>query len=549
MEEDAKLSRRPFCLNENAKRGLEDLFFFLTHYWGLSLHEKPHREICNLIEGADRDPQTPHVMIVIPRGCYKTSIGRGAVVQRQLRQIYLHDNPYHRIALGSATLALGRASLNVIEGQLRNNKLLQKDYGILWSNGHRGQGMRSKTIDGIILAPRIDRGEISQISEPSFWVASRRRISTGFHADEIWVDDLHNQDNATKIHQREDMKEYFKLLLPILSRTDRAGNPTKMIVTATRYHDDDICGMVMREEAARKMETPEYVSPWRIVQHDAEEEDQDGELYFPAVLTMDVLQKLKEDMGPRLYGANYRNDPVGVNGFIDEDHIRFRDPLEFPPLRNLRCTVDPAFHAIGKKAGCYTAICVIGTDQYARWWVKEATGSREWDTIKFLDALFDVGTRYPGIPVLIEDAHMQHFNYAVRMEEQKRGVRLNVRYIPVDRNKSYYQRWEKIQPLFSRGDIWFSTAIAPSIKAELKDELVRGEAARFNDFLDALALAEAGLRPRIDAAAPVVTERPQSKDGKPITCFEDITEWKGIFSRDKAAKEEWDRKHRQSVMP
>ena len=89
-----------------------------------------------------------------------------------------------------------------------------------------------------------------------------------------------------------------------------------------------------------------------------------------------------------------------------------------------------------------------------------------------------------------------------QMEETRRSdiagkpVRLHVHYVPIDVKASKYERWEKLRPRFERGSIVFSDDIAPSIKAEIKNELVRGQAARFKDFLDAMAMAETGVMPK-----------------------------------------------------
>jgi hypothetical protein len=105
---------------------------------------------------------------------------------------------------------------------------------------------------------------------------------------------------------------------------------------------------------------------------------------------------------------------------------------------------------------------------------------------------------------------MSHFDHAVRMEEMRRSekegrlIRLPINWVPLDYKASKYERWQKLHPRFTSRSIIFADSIPPSIKEEIKDELVRGEAARFKDFLDALALAETGFRPRI------------AQDGKPV---------------------------------
>ena len=76
----------------------------------------------------------------------------------------------------------------------------------------------------------------------------------------------------------------------------------------------------------------------------------------------------------------------------------------------------------------------------------------------------------------------------------------------------------RLQPRFRRGQIFFAEEIELRVKRELKDELVRGSAARFSDFLDALAISDTGVRPKIDkTGAQIPMEQPQIQVGNPIS--------------------------------
>ena len=57
---------------------------------------------------------------------------------------------------------------------------------------------------------------------------------------------------------------------------------------------------------------------------------------------------------------------------------------------------------------------------------------------------------------------------------------------------SKYQKSEKLRPRFHSGRIIFAEEIDPKIEAEVEEELDRGEAARFKDILDVLAIGEIG---------------------------------------------------------
>jgi hypothetical protein len=106
---------------------------------------------------------------------------------------------------------------------------------------------------------------------------------------------------------------------------------------------------------------------------------------------------------------------------------------------------------------------------------------------------------------------MRHFDHAVNLEYVNRMqrsemtggppvVRLRLNYVPAPRNLSKYERWQgALKPRFQSASITFAEEIAPSIKAELINELTRGTAARFKDILDALSMMENGVVPRYKA--------------------------------------------------
>ena len=506
-------------LSSEAKSGLDDLLFFCNWFGGLSLEEKPHREMCDLIQHAEVDPTRPYVMLVVPRGCYKSSIANMAVTWKILRQIYLHDNVYHRIVIASATLALGKAAVSSIEGVWRYgglNERINTHFSSLWANKTLDRPS-SKKEDGLVCAQRIRRGETAEVKEPTVFIGSMRRISTGFHADEAVIDDLNNKENVRTDFQIKQTHTYYQLLYPIIGTKDRAGNPTKMTMLCTPWHDYDVRGMILKEEAERAAEEPDYQSKWRILHRGSYLDD--GSAFFPSKYPLSRLEELRRAMGAREFAANYLCDPVGDNGFVAEEEIKWKDRDTFPPLQWGRITVDPNQHKEAKEVGCYAAITVVAYDKFGRMYVLDARGSREWGTERFIDELFKLSEQYPGWPIFMEDAYMGHFDAALRMEEGRRSndaghlVRLRVNYMPIDVQTTKYERWQKLQPRFKNGTIYFSDSIAPSIKVELKEELVRGQAARFKDFLDALAMAETGFRPKVhkDGSFQEIKESPRPK--------------------------------------
>jgi hypothetical protein len=79
-------------------------------------------------------------------------------------------------------------------------------------------------------------------------------------------------------------------------------------------------------------------------------------------------------------------------------------------------------------------------------------------------------------------------------------MRLKLNYVPAPRGLSKYERWQgALKPRFQSASIFFAQEIPPSIRAEIENEVTRGVASRFKDFLDALSGMETGVMPRYKA--------------------------------------------------
>ncbi len=502
-------------LSDTARSALEDLFVWSNHYWGLTLEEKPHRWMCDELMKTLTMEETPHIMLDVPRGCYKTSIVISGAVWQYLRQWLLHDNPYHRILYASNTLALGYEFLELIENVLRAggfNGRIDEDFGPLWKVSTETQRKTSRRKSGIILKPRMDRGEIASVKEPNFFIASIGSLPIGMHADGAILDDLNNKKNVSTPEQIKKTHEFYHQMYPIINAEDRLHEPSHIWMCCTPWHDNDVRGMILRDEEERKIEDRKYVSPWRHVKATAHMED--GSLFFPTKLSEKVLDQLKKHMGGE-YWAAYEGSPVAKQDAIaHEDQIRFKARDQFPSLRWGRITVDPNEHNDAKSLGCYAAIVVGGYDQFSKIWVQDIRASREWNTEEFIRQLYEVQAQYPSYPMFIEDEHMTHFDHALnleyvrRMSEEERlskentdyrpkpVPKLKVNWTPAPRHLSKYERCEGLKPRFYSAAIWFAQEIAPSVKAELTSELVRGRASRYKDILDALVMLENGILPR-----------------------------------------------------
>ncbi len=470
------------------------------------------------LQEAAEDEDRPNVLIVEPRGWFKTSILRGYVVWKQARKIFLKGNPFHRVVISSATLALTRGYLSGIGAVLRagglNGRLHDHFPDVFWRN-RTYDTPGSDMEDGISTAARLEAPASAAIVEPSIFVGSIRRISTGYHADEAIIDDLNNLENVKTPYQRQQVHDYYALLYPIVNLVDRDNERGRFTMICTPWHDDDVRGRIVKGETDRQEADPSYRSPWILLQEGPLRSD--GSARFERRLSLSHMAFLRTQMGVAQYSANILCDPLGKDGFVPENLLRWKSRETFPGLRFKRFALDPNQHKEAQAAGCYAALVQVGFDHFNQMYVVNAWGSRTWTTLDIITKLFDLHEAFPDHAILIEDAHMGHFQAAIQLEEARRSlasgrlVRLPVWYVPVDVKLSKYERWTRIQNRYLNGTVFMADEIEAETKIEMRTELVRGPVSRFKDFNDALALAEAGFVPlRTDAGA--IVEPPKAPE-------------------------------------
>ena len=78
-----------------------------------------------------------------------------------------------------------KQTVQVIKGSNNKKMLIEAHPDVVAAMQEAGATAVLLEENGIVIAPRIWQGEIAAVLEPSIWIASIRRVSTGFHADEL----------------------------------------------------------------------------------------------------------------------------------------------------------------------------------------------------------------------------------------------------------------------------------------------------------------------------------------------------------------------------
>ena len=168
---------------------------------------------------------------------------------------------------------------------------------------------------------------------------------TGRGGDLLIIDDpIKNYKEALSPVYRENLKQWYRSTLR--TRLEPGGS---IIILMTRWHDDDLCGWLLRGlrgELEGEDEVPEDipVDDWQVINlkavADPTEAEPDplgrepGEVLWPERYPMQELNKLRYSVGPFWWAAEYQGTPRPEGGGIfKEAWFQYFDPEEYDTLQ------------------------------------------------------------------------------------------------------------------------------------------------------------------------------------------------------------------------
>jgi predicted phage terminase large subunit-like protein len=181
----------------------------------------------------------------------------------------------------------------------------------------------------------------------SYYAAGVRSQVAGRGAHVALLDDVMSEEDAISEAGRRYIKEWY----PAGLRTRIMPNGAIIIIN-TRYHYDDLCGWLLKQEAA--VEQNKY--PWEVISIPAWLNEEAAELlglpvggsYFPEWKPDELLkideQEIRASNGSRYWNALYMQDPSPDDGgIIKKKWIQSWDYDEPPPCDFIIQTYDTAF--------------------------------------------------------------------------------------------------------------------------------------------------------------------------------------------------------------
>lgn len=461
---------------QRKQRLLNNLYEFCTevmHYD--DMRPQPHAEMCAfltaLVEQYKKDSRQHKGMLLVPRGCLKTSIGTIALAIWLLAR-----NPNARILISSHTHEVAKDFLQKIKGELEQNPDLRAIVGD-WK-----AGAREWSEDAIIISARTE-----VLKEPSIDTAGVNKAKTGGHYDFIINDDLHSENNIDAPSSRARVYRYVQTMYPIL---EPGG---VFLIIATRWATDDAPGRLLKQDEERRRKHADAKPEWETLIREAH--NPDGSLYYPHKLSEDFLTQQKQSLDDKMYSVWYLNRPMseGSQFFPKAWWQYFDGEIETIPVTTLtndlqtivvRITLalDPAYSS-SKRADA-AGITVVAMDNERNWWVLEA--ERVFGGPVYVVPAVMYFLRLYNIHIMSVEtmANQELYRHLMQEEFRKSGYYCSLHeYKEAQQSKN--RRIESLQPLFKQKKMFLRRGL--SYLFEELEEWTGTPADRHDDLLDSLA--------------------------------------------------------------
>jgi predicted phage terminase large subunit-like protein len=427
-----------------------------------------HRELCEFIESNTQRKK----LALMPRGHLKTTI---ITVGYSLQRIA--KDPKVRILIANATGTMAEAMLSQIKKHLEFNETFRQYFGDLTSGA-------STWRDNMITLPTGEGSYQSKEATVTAYGLGGSLVSQ--HYDMIIIDDAHNRENINTKDQIEKVKQSYRDLLDLLEPGGQ------LIIIGTRWHDDDLYGLVMDKNNPQAGEFDVFkkqaITDMKLGHEDGGHyKVEEGNILWPEKYSKKSLSVLLNEKGLYEFSCQYQNEPVDdENAVFHRQWFKEYDPTDMKDRKLMRFTaIDPAISL--KERADFTAIVTIGVDIFGKVFVLEVKRDRMTEE-QMIEELFLTNELFHPQSICIETVAFQKtLQHYILKEVKRRGRSLPLNEVMPESDESKEKRIRLLQPMYMRGDVFHSKGVA-NIEY-LEDELLRFPKGKHDDLADALAYA------------------------------------------------------------
>lgn len=337
----------------------------------------------------------------------------------------------------------------------------------------------------------------------------------GRRADLAVIDDpVRSREDADSRTLRDKVWDWYKS--DLYTRLKPGG---RIVLIQTRWHEDDLAGRLLAEQAAGG-------DRWEVISLPALAETDDplgravGEPLWPEWEDDAALERKRRAVGPRDWSALYQQRPAPEDG--DYFRAEWLKPYATPPERSTLRVYGGSDYAVTADGGDYTVHVVIGLDPEGRMylldlWRRQAASDtwieafcdlvRQWKPLGWAE---EQGQIKAGIGPFLDrrqrerkayvarDAFPARGDKAVRAQSIRGRMALDGLYVPI--NAPWY--------------------------ADFRSELLSFPAGKHDDQVDALGLVGQLLDTMLSGHKPKPDETPKSRSGyRPVRPASQSGDW------------------------
>lgn len=443
---------------ELAAEGRRNLFFFAKDILGWDkLSDGLHRDVCLFLQRPDR-----FKLIQLPRGHLKTTI---CTISYALWRVI--QNPNIRILLRSATSKNAQNWLIVLQDLMLGNPIFRWLYPELIPQDFQAVRWNQEALE-------VKRTQ--HWPEATIEAIGGTATAVSRHYDLIIEDDLVNEDHLISDEQmRKVIDEHRRGLSLFVSP-----GVGERITVGNRWAYDDLVSWIEANEPGVA------VYKRAAIEH--------GEPIWPAAFTPETLDQILETQGPRIFSAQYMNNPTHEDArSFNPEWFRWFDALPTQPMVTF-LAVDPAISK--KKHADRTAMVVVGVDADRNYYVLDARSNR-WGVDELIDQLFELVRTWRPQKVVLESLAFQRvLRYPIQEAMRRESVSFPIHDAPQQGTNKVF-RIMQLHEFFNNGSLWLRKGVCEPLVKELS-EFPYGA---HDDLADALAFVMATVRP----ASPVQT--------------------------------------------
>jgi len=326
----------------------------------------------------------------------------------------------------------------------------------------------------------------------TYYAAGVRSQIAGRGAHVAILDDVMSEEDSFSETGRRYVKEWY----PSGLRTRIMPNGSIVIIN-TRYHEDDLCGWLLRQESQVELE-----NKWEVIKIPAWVDEPSSKLlnlpigssYFPEWKPSEILkndeEEIKASNGSRYWESLYMQNPVpDTGGIIKKKWIQWWDYDEPPACDYIIQTYDTAFST--KTTADFSVIQTWGIFEHME---TDSTGRENWVSNLILLGNEKGRFDYPALRMKAQELYDYHKPDVCIIEKKASGQSLiqDLRraglpvldYIP-DRDKT--ARVYAATPMMEAGRVWLPKGHEWS--DDLYGEAITFPNARHDDQVDAMTMA------------------------------------------------------------